>query len=233
MDAPVPPTAAAGAQQRRHPRPAPPGRAAGARSDAARSAARRAAPVRVVPEVSEDHAHLGLPELRRYRDALQAEEGKVSYWRRILQARLDVVRAGRTGGGTAALGPERLRPVLAETRVTAGRTALITVLPVDDIPPLPDLGELWERAVAPDDVEGQQALEQDLAAAEEQLSSYRTALHGRLGAATDELIARYRAEPVLCLSALPQRSPATQHRRAAALPQPRGGAAPQRAAARS
>ncbi len=233
MDAPVSPTAAARAEQRRPTRPTPAGRTAGTRGDAPRSAARRAAAPRDVPEVSEDHAHLSLQELRRYRDALQAEEGKVSYWRRILQARLDVVRAGRTGGGTAALGPERLRPVLSDARVTAGRTALITVLPVDDIPPLPDLGELWERAVPPDDVEGQQALEQDLAAAEQQLSSYRTALHGRLGAATDELIARYRVEPVLCLSALPQRSPAPPHRRPAALPQPRGGAGPQRAAARA
>lgn len=194
MDALHSPTTLASAEpRRRSPRPA--------------AAPRRAAAARPVPQVREEYAHLSLTELRSYRDALQAEEGNVSYWRRIVQARLDVVRAGRAGGGTAALGPERLRPVLADERVSAGRTALVRVVPVDDIPPLPRLGELWERAVAPSDAEGLQALERDLDEAEEQLSAYRTALHERLAGATQELIARYRAEPVLCLAVLPQRRP--------------------------
>ncbi len=165
---------------------------------------RTPAAARPAPQRNEDYDHLSLPALRAYRDALQAEEDNVSYWRRILQARLDVVRAGRAGGGTAALGPERLRPVLSDARVGAGRSALVRVLPVDDIPPLPRLGELWERSVDSADVEGVQRLEQDLAAAEEQLSAYRTALHRRLSDATAELIARYRAEPGLCLGALPR-----------------------------
>lgn len=156
-----------------------------------------------VPVVRTEYAHLGLDALRAYRTALQAEEGNVSYWRRIIQARLDVVREGRTAGGTAALSAEHLRPVLDSARVGAGRTALVQVLPVDDIPPLPDLAELWERRVTDDDVDGLSALEGDLARAERELSAYRTALHGRLGDATGELIARYRAQPGLCLTALP------------------------------
>ena len=158
---------------------------------------------RPVPVVRSEYAHLGLHELRAYRTALQAEEGNVSYWRRIIQARLDVVRDGRTTGGTAALSAEHLRPVLDGARVRAGRTALVQVLPVDDIPPLPDLAELWERRVADDDADGLVALEQDLARAEGELSAYRTALHARLADATGELIARYRAQPGLCLTALP------------------------------
>ena len=158
---------------------------------------------RPVPVVRTEYAHLGLHDLRAYRTALQAEEGNVSYWRRIIQARLDVVREGRTAGGTAALSAEHLRPVLDSARVRAGRTALVQVLPVDDIAPLPDLAELWERRVADHDVDGLSALEQDLARAEGELSAYRAALHVRLGDATGELIARYRAQPGLCLTALP------------------------------
>jgi hypothetical protein len=174
-----------------------------ARTNVQRRAPRTRTAPRPVPEVSEDFGHLTLEALRAYRSALQAEEGKVSYWRRILQARLDVVREGRTLGGTRSLDPASLRPVLADGRVTAGRTALIEVLAVDDIPPLPDLAELWERRVDPADETSLAEFETDLAAAEEQLSAYRTALHGRLGSATDELIARYREQPQLCLSALP------------------------------
>ena len=170
---------------------------------APRTGGRNRSGPRPVPELSQDHAHLDLDALRTYRSALTAEEGNVSYWRRIIQARLDVVRDGRTAGGTAALSAEHLRPVLDGARVRAGRTALVQVLPVDDIPPLPDLAELWERRVADDDADGLVALEQDLARAEGELSAYRTALHARLGDATGELIARYRAQPGLCLTALP------------------------------
>ena len=129
----------------------------------------------------------------------------MSYWRRIIQARLDVVREGRTAGGTGPLDAARLRPVLADARIGAGRRALVDVLPSDDIPPLPSLGELWERRIDADDASGLAVLEGDLAAAESQLSAYRSALHRRLADATGELIARYHAQPQLCLSALPLR----------------------------
>lgn len=166
---------------------------------------RRAARVRTrpSPQRSDEHGHLTLPALRAYRSALQAEENKVSYWRRILQARLDVVRGGRTAGGTSTLSAATLRPVLTDERVGAGRRALVEIVPVDDIPPLPNLAELWERRVEPEDTDAVTALEEDLSAAEQQLSAYRAALHGRLESATGELIARYRESPALCLSSLP------------------------------
>lgn len=178
----------------------------------------RPAPPRVkpapkpVPVRSVDFAHVGLAELRTYRAALQAEEGKVSYWRRILQARLDLVRVGTERGAGGALDQARLRPLLTDERVAAGRTALTEVLPVDDIPPLPDLAELWEREVDASDLDGQCSLERDLATAEAQLSAYRAALHRRLGGATGELIARYRELPALCLSALPVPPPRAPQR---------------------
>ena len=155
---------------------------------------------RPTPERTEEHAHLSLDGLREYRKTLTAEESNVSYWRRIIQARLDVVRAGND------LVSENLKPVLTDARVGAGRQALVQVMPDStamDIPPLPDLAGLWERQVDPADTEALAQLESDLAAAEQQLSAYRAALHTRLGAATAELIARYREEPQLCLTALP------------------------------
>lgn len=163
------------------------------------AAERRKGAARPVPARNGDYAHLTLDALREYRSALAAEEGKVSYWRRILQARLDVVQAD----SVTALDQDHLRPVLTSERVTAGRRALVEVLPVDDIPPLPNLGELWDRRVERGDEPGQTALEHDLRAAEAQLSAYRSALHRRIGEATGELIARYREQPGLCLSVLP------------------------------
>ena len=154
-------------------------------------------PVRPTPEKTAEHAHFSLAGLREYRKALTAEESNVSYWRRIIQARLDVVRAG------SDLVSANLKPVLTDARVGAGRQALIEVLPIDDIPPLPDLAGLWERQVDPSDQAGIASLEADLDVAEQQLSEYRRALHTRLGGATSELIARYRDEPGLCLIALP------------------------------
>jgi hypothetical protein len=179
------------------PAPAGPG-VPGGLGLAERPAPRKGA-ARPVPTRNEDYAHLSIDALREYRRALTAEEGKVSYWRRILQARLDVVIAG----SSKALDTETLRPVLTSARVGAGRQALIEVLPVDDIPPLPSLAELWDRSVDADDEAGQAAFQTDLRLAEAQLSAYRNALHRRIGEATGELIARYREQPDLCLSVLP------------------------------
>jgi hypothetical protein len=182
--------------------PAPVSSSSGSAVPAARAAApaRRKSDLRPVPVRSDDYAHLSIDGLRTYRRALADEENRVSYWRRILQARLDVVSSGGAG---KELDRERLAPVLTTERVGSGRSALVEVLPVDDIPPLPSLGELWDRRVADDDEDGRRQFEDDLRAAEAQLSAYRSALHKRIGEATGELIARYREQPDLCLSALP------------------------------
>src|SRR4051794_16561338 len=159
---------------------------------------------RTVPERSADFAHLSLDGLRAYRRALSTEEGRVSYWRRIIQARLDVVRAADVGNGATV---DNLRDVFAEARVDSGRRALVTVVPLDDMPPLPDLVAVWAREPKVGDEEHNRKLAHDLTKAEAQLPAYRTALHKRLSAATGELIARYREQPELCLTVLPaQRS---------------------------
>jgi len=140
---------------------------------------------------------LSLASLRGYRCELGQEESRVSYWRRILQGRLDMLRAA-----DAAPDVDNLGPMLASERVSRGRTALIEVVPADDIPPLPNLGELWERTVTTEPAEREE-LVAELVEAEVKLSSYRSALHARLSAATAELIARYREEPSRCLDVLP------------------------------
>jgi hypothetical protein len=163
-------------------------------------ASRRKGEARPVPVRNDDYANLTIEALREYRRALADEENKVSYWRRILQARLDVIASGSSA---KELDRERLAPVLTSERVGSGRSALVEVLPADDIPPLPSLAELWDRRVGDHDEAGRLQFEQDLRDAERQLSAYRSALHKRIGEATGELIARYREQPDLCLSALP------------------------------
>jgi hypothetical protein len=152
------------------------------------------------PVLSEAYAHLSIEALREYRRALSDEEDRVSYWRRILQARLDLVASGTTGPG---VDHARLTPLLTTRRVGAGRRALTVVHSDGGIPPLPLLEELWQRQVGADDATGREAFADDLRTAEQQLSAYRSALHDRIGEATGELIARYREAPDLCLTVLP------------------------------
>jgi len=170
-------------------------------SSPARPGTRRAP--RPVPERDPSYGNLSLEALRAHRRVLAEEEHRVSYWRRILQARLDLLRAGLDGGTARPLDLESLRPVLTDARVGAGRQALVEVLPDGAMPALPRLAELWQRQADPADAAGCAQLEAALAAAERQLSDYRSALHLRIADATGELIARYREAPSLCLSALP------------------------------
>jgi hypothetical protein len=174
-------------------------RRAQAEARAARAAA-RAASRAIPPQRSSDLAHLDLDALRAYRTALAAEEDRVSYWRRILQARLDTLRAVE---GARSADPAAVAPALSREQMWRGRTALVRVVPVDDIPPLPDLARLWEQVPAENDERARIELISGLDRAEEQLSAYRTALHGRMESASAELIARYRDEPQACFSALP------------------------------
>lgn len=163
-------------------------------------ATRRRGAARPVPERLEALAHLDLRELRAYRAELGQEESRVSYWRRLVQARIDVLAAAGGPAGLHDLG--KLRGVLTDQRAASQRTAVLEVLPGDDRAPLPQLDALWETEPTDEDSRGELLLR--LAAAEHELSTYRTALHRRLDAATAELIARYHQNPSSCLVALPE-----------------------------
>ena len=167
------------------------------RSSAGRG--RTSARSRPVPQHAPELAHLTLEELRAYRQELVTEEIRVSYWRRILQARLDLLI-----GDDDSTALRRLGAVLTQHEVYSRRLAVQPVHVPGGAPPLPDLAMLWDTSVLGEDDEG--AVVTRLADAEHQLSSYRRSLHLRLDAATGELIARYHDEPGLALSALPLRA---------------------------
>ncbi len=140
---------------------------------------------------------LPLEELRRYRQRLRDEEDRVSYWRRLVHARMDLLTAGRSTDGSISV--DELVRVLGDTGTGAARTALMRVRAADPLPDVPDLTEVW---VAPRTDEESAAQLAALEHAEGQLTGYRTALFARIDAAGLELIRRYRADPTLALSVL-------------------------------
>ena len=145
--------------------------------------------------------HLELSALRVYRQDLLTEESRVSYWRRILQARLDTT----VGRGDERTPAPKLKSVLSQHQESSRRLAVHTVHDAVGVPPLPDLTVLWESGAAGNAADGadDDEIVVRLAAAEVELSAYRRALHERLDDATSELIARYREQPALALCALP------------------------------
>ena len=167
------------------------------RSGAGATGRRPAAARRPVERVAH-LAHLGLDALRDYRQELITEESRVSYWRRILQARID----SSVGADAERPANGKLRTVLTSHQESSRRLAVLPIHDPSGLPPLPDLAVLWESVATADD---DTALLARLADAEAELSAYRRSLHERLDDATSELISRYRDEPALALRALPVR----------------------------
>jgi hypothetical protein len=166
-----------------------------------RPGSRAAGPRRGAPTRSPEFDSLTLAALRAYRSELSAVESRVSYWRRLVQARLDVLTGGARMRGGAGADRGQLRDLLSDPREASRRKALVAVIPADDVPPLPNLAELWAELPGDEDARG--ALAQRLTCVEKDLSAYRVALHERLDRATSELIARYHENPRACLVALP------------------------------
>ncbi|WP_323791659.1 hypothetical protein [Nocardioides sp.] len=148
--------------------------------------------------VSSPHlASVSLAELRTYREHLRAEEARISYWRRLIHARVDLLRAGSLGD--SPIDVDALARVLGDTGTGHVRQALHRVRAADPLPDLPALAGVW---VTPSDAaEAAEAVEL-LGAAEQTLTSYRRALHDRIDEATAELIVRYRADPSRALEIL-------------------------------
>jgi hypothetical protein len=151
------------------------------------------------PELDPAYAGLSLDDLRALRRELGDEESRVSYWRRIIQARIDLLTKGAPDGDLV----DRLTAVLAESGGVHRRLANLSVRPGGDIADLPDLHALWTRLVDTSDDEGVEAFLDELRNAEARLSAMRREIHRRLDEATSQLIARYRQDPTLALSALP------------------------------
>lgn len=144
-------------------------------------------------------AELPLAALRAYRQKLADEEDRVSYWRRLVHARLDLLKAQSSEG---PLSLEALARALGDTGSGRTRTALVRVRAAEPLPELPVLEEMWVTevdAAAPEEVA---AAVDRLTTAERQLTSYRSALHQRIDEATAELLERYRQDPSSALLAL-------------------------------
>jgi RsiG-like len=142
---------------------------------------------------------LSLARLRVYRRQLSEEEEKVSYWRRLVHARIDVLEAEAHHERPLTL--DELIRVLGDTGTGRTRTALVSVHAADDLPELPVLHDMWVTELDPNDTAAVDEAIRRLRAAEAQLTDYRRALHERLDQATTELIQRYRAEPSSALIA--------------------------------
>ena len=152
-------------------------------------------------EASPHLADLDIPQLREYRHRLTDEEEKVSYWRRLAHARIDLLEAESRTEGTLSM--EDLVRVLGDTGAGRTRKVLLSVRASDALPDLPELDDMWATEVDPHDAAQVEDAVRRLREAEVQLTDYRRALHERIDEATSELVHRYRQDPVSALSALP------------------------------
>ena len=124
--------------------------------------------------------------LRMLRSSLRCEERRVSYWRRLLQGRLDLITGGEAG-----------RPAPLDTLAGHGVPAQRPERPpaglVDELrtDPLAEAERLWREPVPWQDPAGLSDHEAELHRLERELSAYRRLLHERIDACTHELIGRY------------------------------------------
>lgn len=142
---------------------------------------------------------LSLDELRAYRRRLADEEERVSYWRRLVHARIDVLKA--EAHNARALTIEELVRVLGDTGTGGGRSSLVSLHASEPLPDLPVLEEMWVTKLDPGDKEAVADAIERLNIAEKQLTDYRRALHERLDHASAELISRYHDNPASALVA--------------------------------
>lgn len=150
----------------------------------------------------DDLATCSLPELRGVRDRYQDVENGLSYARRIVQGRLDVVsveleRRAEKDPDTDLMtrlpdalaahlrGPGLPRPT-RELEPPAWADDILAEL--DDLLPPADLGEL--DAVPDDQL---MAAAEHIGALEREVSEARHRLHERIDRVQDELVGRYRA----------------------------------------
>ena len=153
-----------------------------------------AAPPAPAVSPAQDLAGMPLDELRRYRQVLRVEESKVSYWRRVLFGRIDLLRTVTPRGtgeqhGWSVDGDE-LASALQDTPTGHSHHALMRIGPATDLPEFPGLDELWARDADPmNHVEVAQALTA-LDDAASRVTEYRSQILRRIDAATAELVAR-------------------------------------------
>ena len=139
-----------------------------------------------------------LAGLRAARERLQAEELRVSFWRRLVQGRLDLVRAALAGEGAPPSVGDLARLAVAWPDTAPRRSpAAACLVPDAGAAALHGLDGFWDTPLPWDQPARLRELERLLVEAEVELSAYRRLLHQRLDACTAELVARYRRDPEL------------------------------------
>lgn len=164
---------------------------------------RRRIDIVLEPEYLEGLDELELAELRRRRDTAEDVESQISYYRRLLHGRMDLLdfELRRRGGEEERSLLEALPDILASGMVLGGEPALKHI---ETMPPLPsktgrrlidkimDDGVLTQLPDLSDD-EITEAIER-LREVETNLSQQRRSLHSVIDAIQDEIVARYRSE---------------------------------------
>jgi hypothetical protein len=164
-------------------------------------------------------AELPMAELRERRQACQEVETSLSYFRRLIQGRLDIVHAEmsrrETGDEASGLGDliERLPSILAEhaaggaaapAGTGAGGPPLSGRGPLPEVIAPADVGELAQHLDAVVDADRLaslpsrtddevRALADQLTDLERTVSAQRRGLHERIDALQDEIVRRYKS----------------------------------------
>jgi hypothetical protein len=158
----------------------------------------------LAPDFLEGLADAPMDEVRARRQACEEVEVRLSYVRRLVQGRLDIVRAEqrrRIEGGTEELSAlvEQLPGILAGPPRPPGPGRLPTRLEPEgshreltgELDRIIDASRLAGLARMPD--EEVAAAEEELQAFERRVSGQRRALHERLDAIQAEIVRRYRS----------------------------------------
>ena len=155
------------------------------------------------PEYLRDIKDLDLKELRKRRDTAEDVEAQVSYYRRLLQGRMDLLNfeLRRRGGEEERTLLEALPEILSSGMIRGSEPNLRHI---ETMPPIPtktgrrlidkimDDGVLTQLPELSDD-EVTEALER-LREVESELSNQRKHLHSVIDTLQDEIVSRYRSQ---------------------------------------
>ncbi|MFP3882874.1 MAG: aerial mycelium formation protein [Actinomycetota bacterium] len=164
---------------------------------------RRRIDIVLEPEYLEGLSDLDINELRRRRDTAEDVEAQISYYRRLLHGRMDLLdfEQRRRSGEEERSILEALPEILAKGMVLGSEPALKHI---ETMPPLPsvtgrrlidkimddgvlaNLGELTDDEIS-------EAIDR-LREVETQLSGQRRQLHHVIDALQDEIVTRYRSQ---------------------------------------
>ena len=164
---------------------------------------RRRIDVVLEPAYLEDLAELDLNEVRRRRDTAEDVESQISYYRRLLHGRMDLLdfEVRRRSGEEERSILEALPEILANGMILGSEP---TLKHIETMPPLPSMtgrrliDKIMDDGVLASlpelsDEELAEAMER-LREVENQLSGQRRQLHQVIDTLQDEIVSRYRSQ---------------------------------------